>query len=344
MKKGLWGAAVLAAAVIFVGCGAKENAPLNRLDVEQYVTLGDYNSIVDTLEPVEIEESLRDELALAVYNQYVTKDAAVTDRAVKMGDTVNIDYEGKKDDVAFVGGTAAGALLAIGSGQFIPGFEDGLVGVMPGETVDLNISFPEGYGNAELAGQPVVFTVTVNFICPTLDQMQDSAVPNIGIEGVNTVDELRQYANDYLYSNLLSGLQDSIVDELLAVSTFHALPEDMVEAEKAVISKSLDDTSAEVGATPDQYANYYYGMSADEFVAGYAEENIKRNLVFQAIANIEGLTVSDEELQDRLEEYSAAGGYASVEEFIGELTEEDFRNYFMNEKVLSFFVDRIQGQ
>ena len=85
------------------------------------------------------------------------------DRAVETGDTVNIDYEGKKDDVAFDGGTAQGYDLTIGSGSFIAGFEDGLIGAAPGETRELALSFPEDYKvNPDLAGTDVVFTATVN--------------------------------------------------------------------------------------------------------------------------------------------------------------------------------------
>ena len=94
---------------------------------------------------------------------------------VESGDTVNIDFEGKKDGVAFDGGTSQGYNLTIGSGSFIDGFEDGLIGVNVGDTVDLNLTFPEGYQNADLAGQDVVFTVTVNFICASnSSEMVDS--------------------------------------------------------------------------------------------------------------------------------------------------------------------------
>ncbi|MDE6619187.1 MAG: FKBP-type peptidyl-prolyl cis-trans isomerase, partial [Lachnospiraceae bacterium] len=83
----------------------------------------------------------------------------ITNRAVQDGDVVDIDFIGRKDGEAFEGGSASGFKLTVGSGQFIPGFEDGLVGVMPGETVDLNLTFPETYRqNAELAGKEVVFT------------------------------------------------------------------------------------------------------------------------------------------------------------------------------------------
>ena len=89
------------------------------------------------------------------------------------------------DGKEFSGGSATDTDLLIGSGQFIAGFEDGLIGVMPGETVDLDLTFPENYGNADLAGQAVVFTVTVNYIQPAQDgEFSDEIISNFGIDGV----------------------------------------------------------------------------------------------------------------------------------------------------------------
>ena len=316
---------------------------LNETDVEKYVTLGDYRNIA-----VSVAEDYLNALVLNTYNAYVTVENGITDRAVEIGDTVDIDYEGKKDGVAFAGGTAAGASLAIGSGEFIAGFEDGLIGVMPGETVDLDLTFPEGYGNAELAGQAVVFTVTVNFIRPGLDEMEDSVVADIGIEGVNTVEGLRQYAYDVLYSDnqndYIVQLQNIIADELIAQSTFEELPEAYVEAGRQNIMANLEDIAVYYGISVDEYTSYAYGVSAETFINVYAEQGVKQDFVLQTIANREGLTVSDQELQSRLEEYASNAGYTSVEEFIGEISKEDYRNYFMREKVFEFLTGQIQSK
>ena len=316
---------------------------LNETDVEKYVALGDYRNVA-----VSVAEDYLNALVLNTYNAYVTVENGITDRAVATGDTVDIDYEGKKDGVAFAGGTAAGASLAIGSGQFIAGFEDGLIGVMPGETVDLDLTFPEGYGNEELAGQAVVFTVTVNYIKPGLDEMEDSVVADIGIEGVNTVGELRQYAYDILYADnqndYIVQLRNIIVDELIAQSTFEEIPEAYMEAGRQTLSVNLEDIAATYGISADEYASYFYGMSAEYFVNVYAERGVKQDFILQAIANREGLTVSDEELQTQLEEYASNAGYTSVEEFTGVISKEDYRNYFMSEKVFQFLTGPIQSR
>mgnify|MGYP003523801688 FL=1 len=159
MKKKTLGllAAVLSVAML-AGCGAKDTGDasisqgaadsvvLKNLDVDKYVTLGEYKGLEVSVDTVEVDEDEWDTLVNNVYYGNITADnGGIKDRAVETGDTVNIDYEGKKDGVAFEGGTAQGYDLTIGSGSFIDGFEDGLIGVMPGETVDLDLPFPEGY-------------------------------------------------------------------------------------------------------------------------------------------------------------------------------------------------------
>lgn len=131
-------------------------------DLSEYVTLGNYKDLsVDT----------SSEEYKSAYTGIVQKDInsnnivnKTVKGKVKDGDTVNIDYEGKRDGVAFQGGTAKGYDLKIGSGTFIPGFESGLIGVNIGDTVDLNLKFPENYGKSDLAGAAVVFTVKVNYV------------------------------------------------------------------------------------------------------------------------------------------------------------------------------------
>lgn len=340
-------AALLAAACLLAGCGSRVDVPLNQMEVEKYVTLGDYSNLNVSVAPASVDEEELEQLLRSVYSAHVTaQSGGVTDRAVEQGDTVVMDYEGKKDGVAFEGGTAQNASLTIGSGRFIPGFEDGLIGVMPGETVDLNLSFPEGYGNTELAGQAVVFTVTVHFIVPS--QMEDAVVAGMGIEGVDTVESLRQYAYDYLYENANTNyiyiLQDAIVGALLEQCRFENIPEEMVEEYRQKMRENLETVAASYGTTADSYALYTYGMNCEDMVNAYAEDSLRQNLAMQAIANAEGLTVGDEELQESLLEYAVRAGFETVEEFIGEDSLEDYRNYFMNEKVMDFLIERVNAE
>lgn len=360
MKRRLWSwTAVLVAVACLTGCGndkdasadrvkAEREIPLNRLRVEKFVTLGDYSNLMVAVDPIKVDEEELNTLLNNVYLSSVdTEQFGITDRTVAVGDTVIIDYEGKKDGIAFEGGTALGANLTIGSGQFIDGFEDGLVGVMPGETVDLDLTFPESYGNADLAGQQVVFTVTVHYILPTEiapEDMEDDVVASMGIENVSKVEELRQYVYDYLYSNAETNytynLKNGIMDALMEQCMFGELPEKLVDSYRAIIRESIESNAAAYEVDAETYAYYFFGMTSDEVVETYAEETLRQDMVLQAIANAEGLRISDEKLQEKLLEYAQEAGYGTVEEYMGNNSPEDYRNYFMNETVMEYLNEK----
>lgn len=349
MKKIVYSAmAVLLAAGLLTGCGEEkgqeQELPLSQLDVDKYVTLGDYNNLSVSVAPAEVDQAQLEQLMMDVYSAYLTEDDEIKDRTVEVGDTVNIDYVGKLNGVAFAGGTDSGALLTIGGGRFIGGFEDGLIGVMPGETVDLELSFPDPYlNNPSLSGQPVVFTVTVNYIV----NMRDEVIPRMEIEGVATVEEFRQFAYDYLYEiaqeDYMADLQSAIIEALVAQCKFEQLPEYMLKESRETLRINLQSAAADIGVTSEMLvSSFYNGMSIEDFLETYAAEGVKQNLAFQAVANKEGLNVDDDELQSLLEVYASSGGYLSVEAFLEDIPREDFRNYFMSENVIEFLMEKVQ--
>lgn len=326
----------------FAGCGsAVEMKPLKDIKVDKYVTIGEYKGLSVTMEPVSVADAEVEEIMLDMYTGSFPQEKGVKDRAVAVGDTVNIDYEGKRDGVAFQGGTAQGALLTIGSGRFIAGFEDGLVGVMPGETVDLNLTFPENYTNAELAGAAVVFTVTVNYIIPA--EMDDSVIAGMGIEGITDKEGLHQYVYDMIYSYEESiynkNKESAVLNTFIDSCAFEELPDNMLNKYEELARTSIQREAQSAGISPDNYTLNYYGMGFENFVKEYAMEALKQNLAMQAVANRENLNINDEELDNMLFDYAAKAGYDSVEEFVGETSKEDFREYFMYERVLDFLVE-----
>ena len=172
---------------------------MKDLNAEDYVTLGEYKGVEVTLDEPEVTDEYLDG-----YIEYVQQNNAVstpvTDRAVEMGDVVNIDYVGKIDGVAFDGGSAQGSDLTIGSGQFIDGFEDGCIGMKVGETKDVEATFPDPYkNNPDLAGKVAVFTVTVNSISvEEIPELTDEYVQSLSLEGCTNVEEYRAYVYDVL--------------------------------------------------------------------------------------------------------------------------------------------------
>ncbi len=328
---------------MLAGCGSETgNTDLKDMNVDKYVTVGEYKGLEVAVDPITVDETEWNTLVDNVYNGNVTvENGGILDRAVAVGDTVNIDYVGKKDDVAFDGGTAQGASLTIGSGQFIDGFEDGLVGVMPGETVDLNLTFPEEYHSADLAGQAVVFTVTVNFIMPT--EKDDAVIASMGIENVSNEEELRQYVYDYLYASAEqtsnNNIRSVVLETFMQNCTFNDVPKTMVEKYEQISRENIELNAASLGVDADTFTNYYYQTDFETFVATYAEDTAKKDIALQAVANKENLNISDEELDSILLERAESVGYTTVEEFIGETPKEQYREYFMYEKVLDYLVE-----
>lgn len=335
--------AVLTAALLLTGCGDETDKPLNQMKVDKYVKLGDYGSFEVTVDTIGVDQEELESLMSSNYINYVTPEhGGITDRAVAEGDTVFIDYEGKEDGVAFAGGTAENAALTIGSGQFIDGFEDGLIGVMPGETVDLNLRFPDNY-NPEMAGKDVVFTVTVRCIRPAavaVADMEDVVAASMGIGGVNTVAEFQQYAYDYLESEYKYDVQSGIIEAFMERCEFKELPDDMLEPYRTMWSRVFGMYANRFQISLEQYTAYFYNSDSTSLIKEYAERSLKQDLMLQAVANREGLKISDEELEDMLLKDAGAAGYATVEEYVGEGSKEDYRNDYMNERVLEFLQEK----
>ncbi len=307
--------------------------------VEEYVTLGEYKGVeVSVAKQAASEEEIQ-ATALQIYLESITADnGGIKDRAVENGDTANIDYVGKKDGVAFDGGTASGYDLGIGSGSFIPGFEEGLVGVKPGETVDINLSFPENYHSPELAGQAVVFTVTVNYILPA--EIDDKVVKAFGYEEFSNAEELNTYAAEYLNEQYEAEFQSeaeyAVLSAVVNNAAFVEVPEELIEKQKSLINETLNMYASYYGISADDYTSYFFNMDAASFVELQAEDYAKQQLVYQAIANAEGLNVSDRELEETLLQYASKQGAASVEEFLGDTDREEYRDSLMIQKVYDF--------
>ena len=242
------------------------NAYAYDYDVESLDKLGDYKGLTYT----ETDTSVSDEEVESQINSTLTAHATpeqIKDRAVEDGDTVNIDYEGKIDGETFEGGTASGASLTIGSDSFIDGFEDGLIGVKPGEKKTLNLKFPDDYKtNPDLAGKAVVFDVTVNYIegDDIVPELTDDFVKGLSITDVSTVDEYRAYVKSQLQTNKESEAESSKQKELLQQAVDNAeikeIPEELVT-----------EYSAQYTSYYQQYASYF-GMEFSDFLTQYMNQ------------------------------------------------------------------------
>lgn len=247
-----------------------EDAYVDGINVADYVTLGEYKGIeVTETTPTVTDDYVQSYIDYALQSNMVTTE--VTDRAVQTGDFANIDYEGKIDGVAFEGGTDKGYDLEIGSGSFIDGFEDGLIGAEIGETRDVTVTFPESYPNAEVAGKEAVFTVTVNSIhTESLPELTDEYVKGLELD-LSTVDEYKQYVFDMLMEDEQnthdSNAQIDILAKVVENSEFKEPPADMVTRYYDRIKANMSSYAA------------MYGYDLESFMAatGSSEEQVQES-------------------------------------------------------------------
>ena len=263
----------------------------------------------------------------------------VTDRAAQLGDIATIDFEGKKDGVAFEGGAGTDYELELGSGQFIDGFEDGVVGHKIGETFDLDLTFPEDYGSQDLAGQAVVFTVT-------LKGLQQKNVPELTVDileqlgtKATTIEEYKaQIRSDLEVSNketaestLLASVWEALVDQC-EVKKF---PEGMLDDYVKNLKEQYSYYAQMYGMEIEEFFKQIFGMSAEEVAKTTATQELAINL----IAEKEGLNISDKEYKEGMKELSSQYGYEDTEEFVKAYGEDTVRKALLQEKVGKFLVD-----
>lgn len=341
-------AAVLAATSL-VGCGSGGEENLSKVDSEKYVTkLGEYKGMQLTGSATEITDEY-----LESYIDYMLENSkqpvAITeDRPVQTGDVVNIDYVGKKDGVAFDGGTAQGYDLTIGSGSFIEGFEDGLIGAKAGETLDLNLTFPENYPAEDLAGQAVVFTVTVNTIGELVrPELTDEYVQSLGMDYCQNVEEfydvVRQSLEDSANATLENELQTQVIEKLMEICEFtEEVPEEMFNYYKEQIDANFVNSASAVGMEKADYITQYYGMTEEQYqseIETGALNSARQAIVCSMIAEKEGIEVTDDELNAKIEENYANFGYESVDAYMESGNAEDYRDYLLTMEVLDFLLD-----
>lgn len=293
--------------------GLDENGYWSGIKALDYVTLPeDFGSIAlkeNDLTPTEDELQQQVDNLL---NQY-TSSQPVTGRSAQSGDVANIDYTGTVDGVAFTGGTYTGYSLKLGSGSFIDGFEDQIVGHKPGETFDVTVTFPDGYrdstdadGNAlVLSGKQAVFSVTLNSIEEeVLPELTDAWVDeNYGTsDDLHSVEALRAFCQQQLYT---SNLNTAVMDYLMDNATFREVPKAVTDYQVTQCLNYYDKMAQYYGYDLDTFVQSMLGYdSADAMLAAMAdsiESYAKEALLYQAVAEAMDLAPT----QEQIDTYSA---------------------------------------
>ena len=298
-------------------------------DVESMVKLGEYKGLTYT----ETDVSVSDDEVESQINSTLTAHATakqITDRAVEDGDTVNIDFEGKIDGKTFDGGTASGASLTIGSGTFIDGFEDGLIGVKPGDK--------------DLAGKDVTFDVTVNYIKgdDIVPELDDDFVKGLNIDDVSNVKEYRAYVKSQLQANKESEAEKSKQSELLQQAVDNAeikeIPEELVTQYATQYTDYYKQYASYFGLELSDFLTQYMNQTEEEFnqsAEDYGKERAGYMLVVSAIAKAEKVDV-DALYDEKVAQYAEQSGYADAATL-----EKDYSKRYLNQIIINEEVQNI---
>ena len=263
------------------------------------------------------------------------------ERAVKKGDTANIDFEGFDNGVAFEGGKGDAFDLEIGSGSFVPGFEDQLIGMKAGEEKDIDITFPENY-TPELAGKPVVFHVKVNEVkVKELPAIDDEFAKDVS--EFDTLKELKADIKKKMIEERTTAAQRAFEDVLMtkvAEGVKADIPEEMIELQAQQLVDGFKQQLAAQGIPYDQYLKMT-GMEEAKIMADAKEpaaNQVKMDLAIRAIIKAEGLEVSDEEVETEMKNVADKYGMDldTVKKY---LRTEDVKEQVMREKVIKVVAD-----
>ena len=308
-------------------------------EVYPEVTLGDYKGLeVEKAEAVVTDEQVQAELSRMAQNVASTE---TVERAAEMGDTANIDFEGFDNGVPFKGGKGDNFDLKLGSGSFVPGFEEQVVGMTAGEEKDINITFPEDY-HAELAGKPVVFHVKLNKVTITNVPAQDDEFAK-DVSEFDTLEELkadiRAKALENAQKQIDSAFEQACVDKAAENVT--------VDMPKALVEMELDNQMERFayqlqmsGYSMDAYAKMMGGdlnTMRNAFRPG-AEKQAKVNVTLAKIVEVEGITVTDDELTQEFE--AMAKQYEmDVEKIKSMVPETELKTSLETKKAIKVIVD-----
>ena len=302
--------------------------------VKPDVTLGEYKGIevqkADmTVTDQDVEDAVRREL------EKDSRLVAVTDRAAKDGDTVKIDFDGSVDGVAFDGGKGENYPLQLGSGSFIPGFEEQIVGHNAGDAFDVEVTFPEDYHAKELAGKAAVFKTVLHEIqTREVPELTDAYADDKGFDSVDAFrEDVKQKLTDAKAKSAAAANENAVIGKVVENAQIE-LPEPMVETQ---VEQMIDDYARRMqsqGLQLDQYMEYT-GMTMDKLKEQFhpqAVRNLKTRLTLEKVVEAENIEVSEEaieaEIKRMAEQYKV--DFEKMQEF---MSDEDKKNISMDLKI-----------
>lgn len=277
------------------------------------------------------EEEIDDAIFYNITYNYIETTEGADHTTVEYGDIINANYSGKLDGVIFDGGTANNVKIMVGTGGYIPGFEEGFIGMEVGETKDVPVTFPEDYENTALAGKDVIFTLTVNEITGTytVPELTDELVRAAFDGSATNVQECREYFRTMM-------LQNNIWDFLIEKYYVTAVSEESVHSYYNVLMDSYDQMSMVYQISVADLLSSS-GISIEEFKAEALQNAAYTAIeysIYESIADSEGISVTDDDIAELATEY----GYADTNSFISDYGEISINEYLLQTKVLDYIV------
>lgn len=337
-------AGVCLSAVLLGGCSGEIS--------NEYVTISDYKGVeVEKVDKVQVTDQEVETNINSILESEATYEA-VTGRAAKEGDVANIDYAGKMDGVAFEGGTAEGAEVILGSNSLIDGFEAGIVGHNVGETFELNLTFPDPYErNPDLAGKPVVFTVTLNGLSKQIiPELTDELVKKYS-ETAETVEEykkelkeqMQKSYDEYAESSLKEAAWTELMENHVEMQKY---PTDELKSMNERIRKQYEQRAEQANMEFEEYLQSYLNMDEETFNterSKAAKSQVKENLVCELIAEKAKIDVSDKALDTCYEKYAKEYSFESADAMKAAIKEagieEDFKEMATLDLVKEWLAD-----
>ena len=309
------------------------------------VTLGDYKKLKGKKQVAKVEAKDVDEIIERMRTGMAEKKDVK--REAKDGDEVTIDFVGKKDGVAFDGGTGTDYNLVLGSNTFIPGFEEGIVGKKAGETFDLELTFPKDYHSKDLKGQKVVFTTTLKTVKEQiLPEINDEFAAKVG--PFTTVKEMKDDIKRELEAQkereAIEKLKDELVKELIELSKVPT-PEILVKDQAESIERDMTQNLMYQGLTLDQYLENKGFESKEKWleteVKEAAESRVKAGLVLAELSKVEKIEATNKELEDHINLYKKqyANNPQMVAQFDQPEAQRDIANRLLTEKTIDRLIE-----
>lgn len=333
---------VMASALLLSGCEASKGLENDDIKITQYKGIE-----IDEVEKAkEVTDDDVDSFIKSMQESHA-EVTEITDRAVEDGDTVSINFVGKMNGEEFEGGSAEDYSLTIGSGVFIEGFEDSVIGHKAGETYDWNGKFPDDYGNAEMAGKDVVFTITVNAITKEdVPELNDEFVKSVS-ETSKTVKEYKKEVKKLLQKDAETSyeysMETAVWEKVMENTEVKKYPEKEVKETKENWIKQYQTAAEYYQMEYETFIEEQMGMTVEDFekqIETAVKDTIKEKMAVEAIADKEKIKLDDKTYKKELKNIVSDYGYESVDALKEAVEEKDLKKEALKNVVIEKLAEK----